>query len=60
MEFLKEGILNLTNIQLTTMLIWVSLYVGTNELKPFIDNAFKENRVDLDVKTQDDIIFYSD
>ena len=35
------------------------LDVGANELKPFIDNAFRENRVDLDVITQDDIIFHS-
>jgi hypothetical protein len=59
-EFLKEGILNRANTQLTTMCIWVSLDVGANELKPFIDNAFRENRVDLDVITQDDIIFHSD
>ena len=59
-EFLKEGILNRTNTQLTTMCIWVSLDIDANELKPFIDNAFRENRVDLDVITQDDIIFHSD
>ena len=58
-EFLKEGIQNRNNTQLTTMCIWVSLDVGANELKPFIDNAFRENRVDLDVITQDDIIFHS-
>ena len=58
--FLKEGILNHTTIQLTTMCIWVSLDVCANELKQFIDNAFRENRVDLDAITQDDIIFYSD
>ena len=54
-EFLKEGILNRTNTQLTTTCIWVSLDVGANELKPFIDNAFRESRVDLDVITQDDM-----
>ena len=59
-EFLKEGRLNRTNNQLTTMCIWVSLDIDANELKPFIDNAFRENRVDLDVITQDDIIFHSD
>ena len=41
------------------MCIWVSLDVDANELKPFIYNAFGENRVDLDVITQDDIIFHS-
>ena len=59
-EFLKEGILNRTNTQLTTMCVWVSLDIGATELKPFIDNAFRENHVDLDVITQDDIIFHSD
>ncbi|MGC8516194.1 MAG: DUF1186 domain-containing protein, partial [Thermoplasmata archaeon] len=59
-EFLKEGIQNRYNTQLTTMCIWVSLDVGANDLKPYIDNAFRENRVDLKVITQNDIVFHSD
>ena len=48
-EFLKEGILNRTNIQLTTISISISLDVGANKLKPFIVHAFRESRLDLDV-----------
>jgi hypothetical protein len=54
-EFLKEGILNHTNIQLTTMCIWVSLDVGANELRALIGNTFRENLVGFNVVTQDDM-----
>jgi len=56
-DFLKDGIVNHTDISLTSMFIWVALDIGASELKPHIDDAFRDNRVDLDIITQDDITF---
>ena len=58
-EFLKDGIQNPNIRDLTTICIGVSMDIGATELRPFIDDAFRENRVELDVITQNDIIFHS-
>jgi|GEM_PF-5160611 len=59
-EFLKDGIQSRTNMDLCSMCIWVALDIGAGELKPYIDDAFRENRVDLRTIAQDDIIFRTD
>lgn len=59
-DFLREEIKNNQDKSIVSSCIWVSLDVGANELRPFIDNAFQEGRVDLHSITPNDIKFLPD
>ena len=60
LDFLRDEIQNNQDKSIVSICIWVSLDAGAIELRPFIDRAFQEGRVDLDTITPNDIKFLPD